>query len=105
MGEEMSNQELCIQDDILRQLRLKKLVKEQNGTIRKMTLVDLKKVLKNKYDLDISLSYLSLIERGIRQITNSTIIEAFESLYQIPKEKLFSFYHGKEIIEQISNLI
>ena len=51
MGEEMSNQELCIQDDILRQLRLKKLVKEQNGTIRKMTLVDLKKVLKNKYDL------------------------------------------------------
>ena len=84
----------------LRELRTNKLIHRPNKTITRMTLTDLKNVLKTRYNITISVSYLSLIECEKRIITRTDILEALEHYFKTSREKLFPFYRGKEIIEQ-----
>lgn len=79
----------------IKNLRKDLALRDEEGILHKVTLTIQKKIFKTRYNLNISISYLSLIERGLCEVWNPEIIKAFSDFYQLSPEELFPYYRDK----------
>lgn len=88
MDEKKNKKIIFIRNEKLIQLRKKRLFKRPDGQVKYMTQDDLRIVLKKQYNIAISTSYISQLERG-KIVPLITIAHAIADFFGLTVDELF----------------